>query len=133
MPQFLAAAICRRRARAARSWLRPPRGCSIFREALLLRKTIPPPRSRVGHQRADPGALASQALRCSSLSRGRFVAQMFFLSCGAGRKPTVRAAGIVIAVLVRGLYPARALRRRTVKVPKPGIQKRLSLRIERAI
>src|SRR6202140_700026 len=56
-----------------------------------------------------------------------------FLSCGAGRKPTVRAAGIVIGALVRGLKPARALRRRTEKVPKPGTQKRLSLRIERAI
>jgi hypothetical protein len=56
-----------------------------------------------------------------------------FLSWGAGRKPTVRAAGIVIGALVRGLKPARALRRRTEKVPKPGTQKRLSLRIERAI
>src|ERR1700686_3112611 len=56
-----------------------------------------------------------------------------FLSCGAGRKPTVRAAGIVIGALVRGLKPARARRRRTENVPKPGTQKRLSLRIERAI
>ena len=56
-----------------------------------------------------------------------------FLSGGAGRNPTVRAAGMVIGALVRGLKPGRARRRRTVKVPKPGIQKRLSLRIERAI
>src|ERR1035437_3717607 len=56
-----------------------------------------------------------------------------FLSCGAGRKPTVRAAGMVMGALVRGLKPARARRRRTEKVPKPGTQKRLSLRIERAI
>src|SRR5258707_10260403 len=56
-----------------------------------------------------------------------------FLSCGAGRKPTVRDAAIVIGALVRGLKPARALRRRTENVPKPGTQKRLSLRIERAI
>src|SRR6266851_5793406 len=56
-----------------------------------------------------------------------------FLSLGAGRNPMVRAAGIVIARLVRGLKPARALRRRTENVPKSGTQKRLSLRIARAI
>src|SRR5580704_1105000 len=58
---------------------------------------------------------------------------MVFLSLGAGRKPTVRAAGIVIAELVRGLNPGRARRRRTEKVPKPGNQKRLSRRIAREI
>src|ERR1700723_3897434 len=64
---------------------------------------------------------------------GRARGQRPFLSCGAGRKPTVRDAAMVIGALVRGLKPARALRRRTEKVPKPGTQKRLSLRIERAI
>src|SRR5215469_10441969 len=54
---------------------------------------------------------------------------MLFLSLGAGRKPTVRAAGIVIAALVRGLNPGRARRGSTEKVPKPGTQKRLSRRI----
>src|SRR5208282_4819599 len=56
-----------------------------------------------------------------------------FRSCGAGRKPTVRAAGMVIGELVRGLKPCRARRRRTENVPKPGTQKRLSRRIARAI
>ena len=64
---------------------------------------------------------------------GRARGQRPFLSWGAGRKPTVRDAGIVIGALVRGLKPARGLRRRTEKVPKPGTQKRLSLRIARAI
>src|SRR5579862_1086964 len=64
---------------------------------------------------------------------GRARGQSPFLSCGAGRKPTVREAGIVMGALVRGLKPARGLRRRTEKVPKPGTQKRLSLRIARAI
>src|SRR5579875_221768 len=45
----------------------------------------------------------------------------------------VRMAGIVIGVRVRGLKPGRARWRRTEKVPNPGTQNRLSLRIARAI
>src|ERR1700730_4201652 len=45
----------------------------------------------------------------------------------------VRVAGIVMGLCWRGLEPGRARPRRTEKVPKPGTQKRLSLRIARAM
>lgn len=44
---------------------------------------------------------------------------------GAGLNPTVRLALIVITAPVWGFLPLRALRDRTVKVPKPGIWNRL--------
>ena len=51
------------------------------------------------------------------------------LNSGEGRNPTVLLAGMLMTAPVWGLRPLRALRDRTVHVPKPGNVNRLSFLI----
>src|SRR4026209_1981499 len=68
------------------------------------------------HQVGQKKATRSPAVASSGVPSGY---NTFFKS-GAGLKATVRLALMVITSPVWGLIPLRALRARTVKVPKPG-------------
>ncbi len=87
----------------------------------------------VGGELVGPRALVQVAKRLQPLDqaqrgRHRYPWSAFF-SSGAGLNPTVLVGAIWISAPVFGLRPTRPARRLTTKVPNPGMEKRLSLRM----